>query len=322
MQEPFTREWFQSKRRVSRLFFFFGFFFYGLLHMMMRLRLAVLSSCMLMASSSWAAGEVLVEGGGIQIFREDVLADMQRLPVETRKAMLARPDSIASIATNLFQRRLLAADAERNGAAADLQVATQLRLAKDRVLSEARLDEIDRASQPPDAKLDALAAATYRAEPARFVVPEQVQARHLLISTTTPNARAQAEELLKQLQGGAKFEDLARRYSADKSNSERGGDLGWFSRGRMVPEFEAAAFALKNPGDLSGIVETKFGFHLIQLVGRQAARTKPFEDVREELRKEGASQSNRAAREQEVRRLMGLAKWNNEAIQALSAGQP
>lgn len=76
-------------------------------------------------------------------------------------------------------------------------------------------------------------------------------------------AKSRAEEALGKLQGGGDFVEIAKEYSNDPSNAENGGDLGWFERGIMVKEFEDAAFALK-PGDLSGLVKTRFGFHIIR----------------------------------------------------------
>lgn len=289
---------------------------------MMRFHLAAVATSLFLGLPAWAANEVLVEGGGVTITRDDVQADMLRVPPETRAAMLARPDSLRSIATNLFQRRVLALDAEKSGAASAPLAAAQLQIARDRVLSEMRLDTLDRAATPPDAALDAQAQSTYRAEPQRFAHPEQIEARHILIALATPDARAKAEQLLTELRAGAKFEDLARANSTDGGSAARGGDLGWFARGRMVPEFETAAFALQKPGDLSGVVETKFGFHIIQLQGKRAAGTKPFAEVRDELRKEVGTGTVRAAREKEVERLMGLAKFNDAGFEALAKTKP
>jgi peptidyl-prolyl cis-trans isomerase C len=289
---------------------------------MMRFHLAAVAASLLLGLPAWAASEVLVEGGGVTVTRDDVQADMLRLPEETRAAMLARPDSLRGIATNLYQRRVLALEAEKSGATTQPLAAAQLQIARDRVLSDLRLVELDRAATPSEAALDAQAQSTYRAEPQRFAHPEQIEARHILILTATPDARAKAEQLLAELRAGAKFEDLARANSADSGSAARGGDLGWFARGRMVPEFETVAFALQKPGDLSGVVETKFGFHIIQLQGKRAAGTKPFAEVRDELRKEVGTGALRVAREKEVQRLMGLAKFNDAGFDALAKTKP
>jgi peptidyl-prolyl cis-trans isomerase SurA len=99
--------------------------------------------------------------------------------------------------------------------------------------------------------------------------PTTVSFRQAIVPTTPSDsavaaARREAEDVLQQLREGGDFEVLAKRFSDDPGTKDRGGDLGWFRRGRMVPEFETAVYALR-PGQTSGVVETDFGFHIIRL---------------------------------------------------------
>jgi len=105
------------------------------------------------------------------------------------------------------------------------------------------------------------------AELSSVTAEEQVRARHILIDLTDGEeaARKEAQRILREIRGGANFEALARKYSKDSSSALRGGDLGFFARGRMVPEFEVAAFSLE-PGEVSDLIRTPFGFHIIKKI--------------------------------------------------------
>ena len=123
----------------------------------------------------------------------------------------------------------------------------------------------------------------YRKNRSEFQIQEQVQASHILFKTSGKSAesvekiRQTAEKVLEEARAGKDFAQLARRHSEDGSASN-GGDLGFFGRGRMVPEFERAAFGLAK-GEISGLVTTQFGFHIIKVFEKQAARTQAFEEV-------------------------------------------
>lgn len=127
------------------------------------------------------------------------------------------------------------------------------------------------------------AKAFYDKEKDKFKMPETVQASHILIKPdgqgdeAKKKAKAKAEEILAKLKKGADFAETAKKESGCPS-SAKGGDLGEFERGRMVPEFEKAAFALK-PGELSDVVETKFGYHIIKTTKHNPGETMPFEKV-------------------------------------------
>ncbi len=125
----------------------------------------------------------------------------------------------------------------------------------------------------------------YRRNLDRFEVKEQVKAAHILFQLpkdadqeTIQKRQKLAEEILKQLRAGADFAQLAKKYSDDKSNAAEGGKLGTFGRGIMVPEFEKAAFALR-PGQLSDVIRTPFGFHIIKVEEYTEAGVKPLVDV-------------------------------------------
>ena len=115
--------------------------------------------------------------------------------------------------------------------------------------------------------------------------PEQVRASHILLTTAGQDAdevRARAEEILSQARGGDDFAALAREFSEDEATAVNGGDLDYFSRGQMVPEFETAAFALEE-GAISDLVQSQFGFHIIQVVDKQEAETRSLDEVRAQI---------------------------------------
>lgn len=120
--------------------------------------------------------------------------------------------------------------------------------------------------------------------------PERAHVRHILVKVAEnapaadkAKAREKAEALLARIRGGEDFAKVAQESSDDKGSGARGGDLSWIVRGQTVPPFENAAFALKNSNDLSGVVETSFGYHVIQLLERQAASTVPFEQAKGQI---------------------------------------
>src|SRR2546423_279931 len=181
------------------------------------------------------------------------------------------PDQMKEIRTQLGQVLI----GERRGVAAGIdkqrKVQLQIMLQQARLLAsmyeEENLAKSVKATQP---EIDAY----MKDHP-----EEQVHARHILISIKSaeapseggldkPHARAKAEEVLKRVKAGEDFATLAKENSTDPGSKENGGDLGWFSHGRMVPEFEKAAFALQ-PGQISDIVESPFGFHIIKAEERR-----------------------------------------------------
>jgi peptidyl-prolyl cis-trans isomerase C len=134
----------------------------------------------------------------------------------------------------------------------------------------------------------------------KFTRPETARASHILCGVDAKasaeekkKAREKAEKLRKDLAGGADFATLARENSTCPS-SKQGGDLGYFGKGQMVPAFEQAAFALK-PGEISDVVETQFGYHIIKLIEKKGAETVAFKGVRPSIEEYLKGQKVKAA---------------------------
>jgi peptidyl-prolyl cis-trans isomerase D len=120
----------------------------------------------------------------------------------------------------------------------------------------------------------------YNEQIGKYTTPEQIRASHILLTTEGKDdaaVRAQAEQVLKEVKAGGDFAALAKKYSQDESNAQQGGDLDYFSRGRMVSAFETAAFAMA-PGETSDLVKTEFGYHIIRVTDRKAAIVRPITD--------------------------------------------
>ncbi len=145
--------------------------------------------------------------------------------------------------------------------------------------------------QPSDADL----RRAYNEQSDRFRTPERVKIRHILLKTTgkpeseVPKMQAKAEDLLKKVKAGGNFAELARVNSEDTISAQQGGDLGFITKGQTVKPFEDAAWKLK-PNEISDVIKTEYGFHILQLTERQDARLQPFDEVKAELANEAKRQ--------------------------------
>jgi peptidyl-prolyl cis-trans isomerase D len=131
--------------------------------------------------------------------------------------------------------------------------------------------------------------AKYQQDIQQYQVPNRVHAEHILFMTVgktdaeVDEIKKKAEDVLKQAKKGTKFEDLAKKYSEDSGTKDKGGDLGWVLQGMTVPEFEKVVFSLP-PGGISDLVKTQYGFHIIKVLEKETAHTKPFDEVKESIR--------------------------------------
>lgn len=267
-----------------------------------------------------AAPVVLVEVGQVKITDQDVIASIPAgTPDDQRKKMLENAQAVTQSAKNLAARRIMAMEIQKSGLAADPIMKARVKLAEERVLSDARVLQFEAANAPDAKALDDYARSEYRANPKAFEVPAEAHVRHILIEGDTPESKAKAEKLLAQLKGGADFAKLAEANSDDKGSAAQGGDLGFAPTNRYVPEFTKAIDDLKANGQISGVVKTQFGWHILRLEDRRPARTLPYEDVAERLK---SSASKRIVNEKRLAMTNGLikdVKINEEAIKAVGA---
>lgn len=277
--------------------------------------------CTYSASAQARTGVLAESPQGVSIVLSDVEADARRLPDVTRRAALSREPNVKEQATALLVRRVMAAQAKAQQFDKDPVLAAEVQIAVDRVLADAVLKDIDRKSRPSDTELLRYARTLYDAEPERFNVPAQTRARHILIPRSLPDAGAKAEDIRKQLLNGGNFEQLAQQHSTDYGSAAKGGDLGFFSKGAMVPEFEAAVDALKMPGDLSPVVSTQFGLHIIRLEARRAAQKRPFDELRDTLVNQAANSLANEARQKAIEAIRADIKYHDAVIKEFAQRQ-
>lgn len=218
------------------------------------------------------------------ITRSDYEAALANIPERDRHEFQSSMRRITDLLNGLLLTRTLAAEGRKLGLDKDPGVAKQMALAGDRLLAARRIEAFEKSVKVPD--MTAAAEERYRIKPGEFREHEQVRASHILIDARkrpADEARARAEEVRGKVVAGGDFARLAVESSDDPSVRDNGGDLGWFGRGRMAKPFEEAAFALEKPDDISPVVQTQFGFHVIKLAAKKPGRQKTFDEVKDAL---------------------------------------
>ena len=152
----------------------------------------------------------------------------------------------------------------------------------------------------------------YETQKRRFFHPERVHARHILLPRG-PAGHRLALEVVGDLRQGVPFEPLARQHSLDVTTQDSGGDLGYFERGRMLPAFEQAAFGAR-VGRIVGPIETRFGYHVIEVLDHERARTDSFEAILPRLRSELGAEARHRALER------AMETWRQEVPIAMGPG--
>ena len=242
------------------------------------------------------------------------------VPSNDRVVFWGSKDAVERFARSLAAQQVLAARAERAGLQPTDPAATGLQ--RQQALLKAYMEQQGQATMPDAAALDRYARSEYLAHPERFTEPAEVHVRHILLAVNKDGSddaevKARADKLLAELRGGADFAALAQAQSADKGSAQRGGELPRFGPGKMVKEFEAAAFALKQPGELSEPVKSQFGYHIIELLDAKPARKLPFEEALPAIREQVRAQMNAQERGRLWAEAQTEVKIDGAALEAL-----
>jgi peptidyl-prolyl cis-trans isomerase C len=236
---------------------------------------------------------------GATITVEDFEIELGSLPEYTQKRMNTGEQKKKHL-DKMIDEILLLAEAEKRGLDRDAEIQRKVERYRRRLITERLYREVAKEkSRVGDEEIQEY----FQAHRDRFMQKERIRVRQILV-LLPPNAgpekeaeaKKKAEEILRRAKSGEDFAGLAKEYSEGPAAS-RGGDLGFFSRGRMVPAFEEAAFALEKEGDTSDVVQTKFGYHIIQLAGRQPAKELSIDEVRDRIVRQLESARRREVRQ-------------------------
>jgi peptidyl-prolyl cis-trans isomerase C len=272
--------------------------------------------------------EVIAESSRTRLTLADYEAEIAKLPADSRKEFAASALRLKQYLDNLYIARVLAADARAEGLDKDPVLARQIATQVDKLLAQAQVERIEAAAAADfDKSADKYAKRVrelYDVSRAKYSVPEQVRAAHILVKVKDGNrdaALAKATEIRAKAAGGAEFARLAREYSDDPTAATNGGELGFFEAKAMDPAFSSAAFAMMRKGEISAPVLSKFGYHIILFEDRRPARVRSFEEVKPELMAEQKKQALADTRAEATRKIFSdpTLKVNTELIDRLNA---
>lgn len=215
---------------------------------------------------------VVAKVGTSEITQQEVLRTMQSMPRE-QMAQFSQANGRKQLVEEMVLRELLYLDAKDQGFDKDEAFLAELKEAKEFLLKQYAVKKLVTTVEIDDEEVKGY----YEGHPESFKTPVQVKARHILVAD-----EEEAREILNEIKGGKDFGEAAKEYSTCPSK-ERGGDLGFFTSGQMVKEFDEVAFNLEL-GELSHIVKTQFGYHLIQVEDKKESGTQTFEEVKDQLK--------------------------------------
>lgn len=250
--------------------------------------ISVLLSLVLCAVTAFAGDDaVLARIGDKQLTEADFKRILSYYDPEKQKIIEQNPQAKATLLKRIIQSMVISKIAKDEEFGSRAEIKEQIELLTDDFLATEYI------RKKIIANINVTEDETkifYKAHMEDFMKPEMVRARHILIKVDKSasdedkrKAKEKAEELLKKIKAGEDFAKLASEFSDDPGSKKKGGDLGFFTKGRMVPEFEKVVFSMK-PGEISDVFETPFGFHIVKVEERKEAEIEPFDKVKDKAK--------------------------------------
>ena len=228
--------------------------------------------------------QVLVSGKTVKVTKNDFDQEMKNIPEDKRIEFITDSARIERMLERITHNKLAAMVAGNTGFSKAPEVVADLKYTTESRLAALYFAHLNQGIKVPDLTVRAKEMFLVHAD--NIAIPEHIRASHILINFTSRSreeARKRAEEVRQKAIAGEPFDKLAKEFSDDASAKQNAGDLGLFPATKMVPAFSSAAFALKKPGDISPVVETTFGYHVIRLAERQPRKSAVYEEHRAQL---------------------------------------
>ncbi|MGC9324399.1 MAG: peptidylprolyl isomerase [Desulfomonilia bacterium] len=216
---------------------------------------------------------VVARIGNDMVYDRDIEMVLSQMPPQVQNRY--SPSQIRKeILDGFISMKMIAREARDRGIDKDDEVRRKISYATDQLLTKQMEKELKKDIQVEESDIESY----YTRHQEKYITPERIRARHILV-----DSEAKAQDLLEKIRSGADFAELAKKESTCPSSS-KGGDLGWFSMGKMDPSFEQAAFALKK-GEVSDVVKSSFGYHIIKLEDRRPSKTRTLDQARHSIQR-------------------------------------
>ena len=279
------------------------------------------------AAGALSNDTVLIRNSRATVTKADYDAELLRVPADIRSGFNTVPSRVSNLVNSLATTKTLAAEARAKGLDRDAETQRRIASEVERILAAALIAQFEAdAGREFDARpgIEQFARERYLVGKERYKTPEQVTVTHLLFEVPKHNqddALKLAQDARAKVLAGADMNALARAISEDPSAKRNDGRIDWFTADAMDPAFSKAAFGLKNVGDVSEPIQSRYGYHVIRLDGRKPGGVRPYDEVKAEIIADARRQYIDQRRVERVTELRNdpRTEINDPAIEALVA---